>query len=194
MSKWPEITILWASEGDGSRRERILEKHSLLMKVVERHDLEAFRSTLGNPRSNWNFHLTRGLGYDLDHLEHEIEVAFGGRERSAVHRDEERFASVMPSYDKALLTLGEARRALREQDMESASERLLRVSEALYDRVEQLLGEEDRREFIEDGLSKTKAWLDRNDDQDGKVRAQLERLLRARQRLEGTSASDRRPA
>jgi hypothetical protein len=87
-----------------------------------------------------------------------------------------------------LKALGDARRQARKESDAEMSRRqafreLVQATERLYDHIERMVGAKARREFIADGLAKTKAWLAEHDDRDGRITAQMQRLLDARRRL-----------
>ena len=192
MAKWPEIITLWAFVADGRHRDRILTKHSLFMKVVERSSLEAFRDALDDPQADWRLHLSAGIGYDLERLEREVRTVLGQSE--GPKPDE--LPGVRRLHDDALVALGAARRTVRERkDRDTPRvncEILLRAAEKLYDSIEEQLDDADRKDFIEDGLAKTEAWLATNEDHDGNIGAQRSRLLDAKSRLKDGSAGGER--
>jgi hypothetical protein len=182
MNGWPEIVTLWALESDGRRRDRILAAHSLLMKVVERGALEAFRRSVDDPRFDGCFTLSCGIGYDLERLEEELDVVFRDG-NSATVPVRTRLDAL---YDRTLVALGDARREAGNCD-ESARQlafrELVRATERLYDRIERMVGATARREFIADGVAKTTAWLDVHKDENDRIAAQLRRLSEARRRM-----------
>jgi len=175
VKHWLDPVTLWACEDNGRRRDYVIARHCLLMKVIERKALESFRRDMGAPRSDWRFHLDAGLGHDLGHLEEEAERILGGS------------GADQSLYDDALKALGDARRAIR-RDASVATRAatrsaLLMASERLYDRIERLVGKESGRAFLADGLARTEAWLAQNADPQGRLDAQKQRLQRAIRRL-----------
>ncbi|MDA1192927.1 MAG: hypothetical protein O3A46_14735 [Candidatus Poribacteria bacterium] len=176
------MTTLWALEEDSRRRDRILARHSLMMKVVERKALETFWRAVTDGRDDWDTHLSTGVGYDLERLEMEIETVFGVRVESL-----SKPSGIAALHDAALEALGNARRAVRHDDDAStrrqSADELLNAATRLYDGIEGLFEDSTLRDFIDDGLTKTETWLSRNDDRDGRLAGQEKRLRCAEQRL-----------
>ena len=179
---WPDLVTLWALEVDARKRERILTRHGLLMKVIERKALDAFSKAITRTPRNMDFHLASGLGYDLERLASEIEVVFGTRLDSF-----SRHGGIVMFHDAALEALGNARQAVRDESPAIVRRKTCRVlvqaTERLYDAISQLFDDATRRAFIEDGMTRTTDWLSRHDDPSGEIASQRKRLRRARRRL-----------
>ncbi|MDA1193374.1 MAG: hypothetical protein O3A46_16990, partial [Candidatus Poribacteria bacterium] len=183
VNGWPDLATLWALEDGGRRRDRILAQHSLLMTVIERKALDRFRQAIDDSGTDWEFHLDVGIGYDLDHLQAEIERVFERHEDAA---------GIEPLYDRTLEALGDARRAVRQDNKDADATKvslqaLLNTTERLYDQVEDLFDKASRHLFIEDGLRKTVGWLATHDDPKDSLTTQKSRLLQAKQRFERSS-------
>ena len=152
------------------------------MTVIERTSLERFRQALGDPQTDWRFHLDAGIGYDLDRLQERMGTAYG---TGTLNRND-LIAHTMPLHDRALEALGNARRVARQDgntdERMNVGQALLDATESLYDRIERVIDRKSHEHFLADGLSKTQAWLERHADHHGKVAAQRDRLRSAQQR------------